>query len=434
MGRFNWLFSYDDKLFSNDYKEYTLKRKQIFLKFLFIVAFIFFGTFLIINTINKHYNFLLIDIISIIVLFILLVYWLRYKKVILISRFVLIFIEIVILYFTISGGYNNSGIYYIFLYPPMLFFIEKKQYSILHILFFILLSVSGLYLLDLSWATFYPPEKAIRLLIILITLSITSFVYISVIEKLGKKFTESQQELIFERDKLHTIATQREQFISILSHDLKNSFNSLLGFSSILLRQHLNSGNEKQATMAKTVYNNSKRTYDLLENVLKWTQLNAGRLKYSPTQFNISGLIKENVLLMKDYAILKKIHIHSHFNQSVMVFGDSNMIATILRNLLSNAVKFTPDGGNIEVSYQYIEAGEKVIISITDTGVGVNEKELQHLFENDHIKETEGTNKEKGTSLGLVLCKEFIDLHREKIWAESNVNHGSTFSFTLKIN
>lgn len=231
--------------------------------------------------------------------------------------------------------------------------------------------------------------------------------------------------------RLREAVATRDKFFSIIAHDLKNPFNSILGFSDLLAEQVSNKNYEGIEEYSAIIQNSSQRVMNLLMNLLEWSRSQTGRMEYNPEFVELHTLINQAHELMEDAAHQKSITIELQIPQNFRTIADKAMISTTLRNLISNAVKFTNPGGLITVSVGQKE--EELIVSIADNGVGIKKELIDKLFKVEGSNSTEGTHKEKGTGLGLILCKEFIGKHGGRIWAESELGKGSTFYFTLPL-
>jgi len=228
---------------------------------------------------------------------------------------------------------------------------------------------------------------------------------------------------------LRELNAEKDKFFSIIAHDLKSPFNAILGFSDLLLEQI----NEKNFTeidaYAKIIGQSSQRAYDLLMNLLEWARAQTGKLVFTPELFNLKDLIDENIALLNSNANQKAITINEDIPDEVIAFADKQMIGTVLRNLISNAIKFTHQGGEIKISVKKSE--KEILISVIDNGIGIEPDRINNLFHINTSNSTPGTNNEHGTGLGLILCKEFLEKHGGKIWAESKQGKGTVFHFTL---
>lgn len=176
--------------------------------------------------------------------------------------------------------------------------------------------------------------------------------------------------------------------------------------------------------------NSSKQAMDLLTNLMTWSQLESGRMPCSPVQFDIKSVCDEVVSLLEPTAKRKLIQIENKLSSS-LVFGDREMISTVLRNLTSNAIKYSSKDGKIKISSA--PGNGELIVTVEDNGVGISKERLDKIFyiiENDP---TRGTQNEKGTGLGLILCKDFVDKNIGRIWVESTPGIGTSFSFTIPL-
>lgn len=222
----------------------------------------------------------------------------------------------------------------------------------------------------------------------------------------------------------------KDRFISVLGHDLRNPFNTILGFTDLLLRNIERYDKEKIKQFIANIHISTKQTCDLLNSLLEWSRSQRGKIPFNPVTIDVFNLTYEPYTHVIESAEAKKITIDFDVPVHIKAYADSNMIKTVIRNLLSNAVKFTPENGNITISAQ--QTVDSVKITITDTGIGMDEETKKSLFKIDETYSREGTHGEKGTGFGLLLCKEFIEKHGGKIWAESQEGKGTKFSFTIK--
>jgi len=223
----------------------------------------------------------------------------------------------------------------------------------------------------------------------------------------------------------------KDRFIAILAHDLKSPFNSLLGFSELLVNNIYKYEITKIESQVKTINKTAKRAYDLLEDILMWARAQSGKLPFEPQKFNFSIVVNYIIENLIDSANNKNIIINCFNPDDICIFMDINMLKTILRNLISNAIKFTNNGGQVII---YVEQNQtNATITVSDNGVGLTPEMTTKLFDITQIHSTAGTEKESGTGLGLVLCKEFVEKHDGKIWVESELGKGSDFKFTIPI-
>lgn len=232
--------------------------------------------------------------------------------------------------------------------------------------------------------------------------------------------------------KLRELNATKDKFFSIIGHDLRSPFNSVIGFSNLLLKQIKNKNIEGIDKYANNVLKSSNNAMDLLLNLMEWSRSQTGRMEFNPEYFDLVSCINKIILLYDDIAGQKSITIKNILPHKASVYADNAMISTVLRNLISNAIKFTMPGDEIIVSA--MEKQNEIIFSVSDNGVGISKNGIEKLFRIDQSYSTTGTNEETGTGLGLILCKEFVEKHNGKIWVESEEKKGSTFYFTLPYN
>jgi signal transduction histidine kinase len=229
----------------------------------------------------------------------------------------------------------------------------------------------------------------------------------------------------------HLNAT-KDKFFSIISHDLKELFNALMGLSGLLAENRVDAN--RRENFIKLIQQTSEQGYDLLKNLLEWAKLQTGEMAFEPAKFNLKDIIAEYVELSKMLAKAKNINIIFSISDSVetsSVFVDKNMLDTVLRNLLSNAIKFTPTNGTVEIYSQ--KKNNLVEISISDTGIGIKPQNIDKRFRIDGGYMSIGTSGEKCTGLSLMLCKEFIEKNGGSLWVESEEGKGSRFYISFPV-
>ncbi len=229
--------------------------------------------------------------------------------------------------------------------------------------------------------------------------------------------------------KLEELNATKDKFFSIIAHDLRNPFNSIIGFCSLLQEQIRQKDYESLEEYVEIIANSSEKTLALLINLLEWAQSQTGKMEFKPEEIDMMALVTEAVDLAKDYAGQKSISILKELPENALVYADKAMISTILRNLISNALKFTEDGGTVVVSVEF-DANE-MYVAVADNGVGMTKDTLDKLFNIEENHSTAGTHNEKGTGLGLILCQEFVAKHGGNIRVESEPGKGSKFIFSL---
>ena len=242
-----------------------------------------------------------------------------------------------------------------------------------------------------------------------------------------------QAELTLKKNeiRLHQLNADKDRFISILSHDLKNPFNNLLGLSEVLTEDIRKLDIDEIETLANQINKTARNTFNLLEDILTWVRAQQGEIPFKPQNLSFTDICKNILETLNLNAKAKNITINCLTTDHQIVFADNDMLKTVMRNLVSNAIKFTNKGGAININTK--ENPENVTISVSDNGIGIKPDDLKKLFNISEFITTTGTAKETGTGLGLLLCKEFVEKHSGKIWVESVYGKGSEFKFTLPV-
>jgi signal transduction histidine kinase/ligand-binding sensor domain-containing protein len=253
----------------------------------------------------------------------------------------------------------------------------------------------------------------------------------ALLEERQQYIEEQADELSIANEKLIKLNATKDKFFSIIAHDLKNPFTSILGFCEILSLRYDKMDDIKKKHLLDVVYESSKNLYKLLENLLEWARSQTGSIKYEPENFDINELIENNITLTENLVQNKNLQIKYISNGSIRIFADKNMISTVIRNLITNAIKFTESGG---ISIEVFQDQYNTRVNIIDTGIGISEDKLLKIFDVMSSKSTSGTSGESGTGLGLIICKEFIEKHGGTISVISEAEKGSIFSFTIPNN
>lgn len=249
------------------------------------------------------------------------------------------------------------------------------------------------------------------------------------LEKIVKQRTEKlnkANEQLFENN------LQKDRFISIISHDLRNPIGGVKALTDILVQKYekfdKNYVKEKWIKVNDTL----KYIYKLTENLLSWSRIQRGKINFMPAPIQLKRIISENINLAETQAERKGIRIVNKSNENCKVFADEYMINIILSNLITNAVKFSYNNSLIEVGSEKLNDSHTKVF-VKDEGAGISPENIQKIFKKDKLLNNRGTAMEKGSGLGLILCREFIEFHHSKLYVESELGKGSTFSFEIRI-
>ena len=249
--------------------------------------------------------------------------------------------------------------------------------------------------------------------------------------KLSKDVIEenlSQKNMLVE--KLEKLNSEKDKFFSIIAHDLRSPFQGFIGLTEIMVEE-INILSKTELTNISNDLNKSANSlYKLLQNLLEWSQMQKGTINFAPQEWQLSEIVGQSYENMAQRASQKGITLENNISDSIRVNADEKMLNTVVRNLLSNAVKFTTTEGKVTISAK--ETNDNMVeVSVTDTGIGMSENDVNKLFKLDEKVRKPGTDGEPSTGLGLLLCKEFVENHGGKIWIKSQENIGSTFYFTV---
>jgi PAS domain S-box-containing protein len=240
---------------------------------------------------------------------------------------------------------------------------------------------------------------------------------------------QNEEKIIRFSEELKESNASKDKFFSIIAHDLKSPFHGLLGLTRMIVEEYESLDEQEVKFYLQTIRESTESTYRLIENLLEWSRLETGKIKYNPAVLNMFMVVEDTRTLLNQLARLKNITIRNKIGYQSYVWGDVTLLQSLMQNLVSNAIKFTPAGGNIEVTE--IQFDDHFEFTVSDSGVGIKAEDIPKLFRIDMSYSTKGTNQETGTGLGLALCKEIISLHNGKIIITSQVGNGTQITFSL---
>ncbi|MGW8317405.1 MAG: ligand-binding sensor domain-containing protein, partial [Bacteroidales bacterium] len=241
------------------------------------------------------------------------------------------------------------------------------------------------------------------------------------------EIAEKNRSLEEQAGKLNELNAMKDTFFSILAHDLKNPFASLYSLSELAVKNYQNMDEDEKMTLLRKIKQSSGLIYNLLDNLLTWSRSQKGEIDYHPENFFLSNLVGLNINLHRVPSEKKEIRLVSEVPEQLSVYGDREMISTVLRNLIGNAVKYSHPGGIIEV--KSAEKNGYVVLSVRDEGTGLSKEDAEKIFRIDAKIKAKGTAGEKGTGLGLIISRDFVEKNGGRIWCESEEGKGTTFYF-----
>jgi PAS domain S-box-containing protein len=242
---------------------------------------------------------------------------------------------------------------------------------------------------------------------------------------------KAESQVVKYAEELKSLNSIKDKFFSIISHDLRGPFQGFLGATNLLATEIDTLSKEEIMEIGEALNVSLHKQLDLLNTLLDWSRLQTGDFIIKSEQLFLGNKISEIIQPFKLLASQKKIKLINSVDRDIIILADLNMLSLVIRNLLSNAIKFTKENGTVRISASTKE--NFVVITVEDNGVGIAQDDIKKLFRMDHYYSTEGTIKESGTGLGLLLCKEIVDKHNGKIWVESELNKGSKFIFTIPV-
>jgi signal transduction histidine kinase len=396
-----------------------------------------------------------------------LVFLKYYKNILLSSHLMVIALFGLEVFFLIRNGsvqlgeigyYIFPGIYWYFLFPLFSFFLVGLRPGLIYNGLLLAITLA-FFSIDFEYNILYSNEFRIRFLSLYFALLGLTLIFEIIRGKTFEAFSRAEKsntELIGEVKKqnleilemvselsdknklikekniqLENLNIQKDKFFSILAHDLKNPFNSILGISEILVTDFYEINDERKIKLLKAVNEATDKTYTLLLNLLDWASFQRDTLDFKPVIIHLNETGKQVVSTVEPQAVKKNITMHIQIDENLRVYADVQMLQTILRNLLSNAIKYTNPGGKVSLSA--LENNGFVEVVVSDTGIGISPQKQEMIFTLEERFSEKGTGGETGTGLGLILCKEFVEKNGGQIFVESEPGKGSKFTFTMPV-
>ncbi|MBX3043746.1 MAG: tetratricopeptide repeat-containing sensor histidine kinase [Candidatus Kapabacteria bacterium] len=252
-----------------------------------------------------------------------------------------------------------------------------------------------------------------------------------VLIKQKEEISQAKSELEAAYKDIQQLNATKDKFFSIIAHDLRNPLGSFRDITKTLFDLHDEFSAEERVNFLRLMNESADKVYNLLENLLEWSRTQKGKIDFNPEPFDFHSIVSFNINLLNPAAENKNIKIINNTIENSIIFADPNLINAIVRNLVSNAVKFTDINGEVKIYYEVKD--KKALISVEDNGIGMSPGDIEKIFRIDISTTTIGTSNEKGSGLGLILCKEFVEMHGGEIGVVSTIGKGSKFWFTIPI-
>lgn len=252
------------------------------------------------------------------------------------------------------------------------------------------------------------------------------------IERQTIELKKQSEELKSTNQELSVLNTMKDKFFSIIAHDLKNPFYTIVGFTDLLREGYSEYDDEKRKEMIEYIYHSVNNAQSLLENLLHWSRSQTNQLHVRPDKLVLKDIVERNHALVSPMLDKKRLNFNMKINRTILVLADVELLNTVLRNLFSNAIKFTQENGKILVQASPVD-NDQIQVEVRDNGLGIDPEELKSIFRIDTKVTRHGTAGEVGTGLGMILCKEFVNKMNGEIWIESRKGEGTSIFFTLPV-
>lgn len=250
-------------------------------------------------------------------------------------------------------------------------------------------------------------------------------------KELLKKAEQSNQALTIRKKELKEVIESKNALFSIISHDLRNPFNTIIGFNDLIDIALQKNDLEKIRKYHPLIKRSTSNAYSLINNLFNWAKSQKENINFSPSRFVYNRVVNNAIALVSNDAKRKNITVRTEIPEEHIIVADMNMVATIVRNLITNAIKFTPKNGEVVIGIK--SSDNKILYFVNDSGIGASQEKLEKMFSGQQIESEPGTMNEKGSGLGLNICKGFIEKHQGNIWAEQNDQGGLTVFFTIGV-
>ncbi len=268
----------------------------------------------------------------------------------------------------------------------------------------------------------------IAIVLLVVTIFLISVAYMNK-RKRNQLLSMKNERIEDQRLELEKLNASKNKFFSIIAHDLKNPFHTVMGYAYLIHKESNGFSADEMKKYAGDIYRSANSIFRLLHNLLDWAHSQTGTLAYTPQKVSFLEVYASTESLIKPVADQKRISLHTEISEDVYVYADPRMLETVMRNLVNNAIKFTHQGGLVEVKVE--SEGHKVVVCVEDNGVGMSSSDVRSLFQIDSKLKRKGTNNEDGSGLGLLVCNEFVQKNGGKIWVDSQNGKGSRFFFSV---
>jgi signal transduction histidine kinase len=407
------------------------KKKIILLNIFFNIAGAVLLFFIVINSLNRDYKHLFIDL-SVFLLLIFFYFLFKIKKQPAFTSYSFVFLLFVLAFFYVfTGGIENTGLIFIVLLPvPVIMLIGRRRGLLVLAAFFVIITVGLSVFREIQWVAEYPPEFSMRIYICFLIITALGYINESAFEIVYSRLQKTADSLTESRERYKSLSLSREKFLSIISHDLKNQVAAFYSATDILKNNYSDLQDEERLDLIETAWQGSQKNVQLLKDLLKWSMIRSDTFPYNPVNVKIEKIYKDVVELFELEIEKKNISVFLKMKSNSEVFADYDMLSSIMRNLLSNAVKFV--GNNGEISIKAEEKGDFMNIEVCDNGPGIDDKTLENLKRSVSASMI-GEDNRYGSGIGLMLVREFVECCKGKLSIESQPGRGTCIAFTVPL-
>ncbi len=434
--KLGYIYSFfsNDNHFKKDDPEYWIVimiNVSLMLNLVFSCVYSFFNLFMFDN-----YKLAIVNITGILLSAFVLFFFHRTHQVRTFSYFSVFVIIFILLFNLHLNAFDESYLLWLIVVPIMSFFLIGGRISFLIVALFYTYVIGFLIIkIDIIGPVRFNLIDIFNILFSTVS-SVTGIYFFELSRRTSAKkmlkdisrIKDAEEEVYQYSKKLELAIAEKDKFLSILAHDLRNPLGTLKSFIQLYYESESSLNEEQKKESLLSMKNSSTEVYTLLENLLEWSRCQRGFINFYPSVISLHACVEHSISINIATSENKRVSIINDIPQNTKIYADENMLSTIIRNLLTNALKFTPVGGSpITVMIGENDNFSGVHFMVRDNGVGMSKEKIKSLFRIDANISTPGTSKEKGSGLGLLLCKEYVKKHKGEVWVESQPGEGTTF-------
>lgn len=407
------------------------KKKSILLNIFFFLMLGMLLFFIIFSIARNDQQHIIIDSSVFTILVVLYILFKRKKQLLIVSHLFVSILGSIAYFYVLTGGVDNTGLIFIVLLPlPFVLLLGRKPGTVVLFVFFLACLFASNFLTHLDWVTTYEFDYSLRIYVCFLIITFLAYLNESVFDIIYSRLKKTTDSLQTSREQYKALSINREKFLSIISHDLKNQIASFNSATEILKTNYQNLKESEKQDIIEMLSESSKKNVRLLQDLLKWSMMKNESFPHNPVPIKLERVYREVIALFDAEIDKKDISIFLKLKSNSEVIADYDMLSAIMRNLFSNALKFSKAKGKIKIISE--EEEEHMRIVIEDDGKGMDQATLKNIQDSMSTTSDEPDN-EFGSGIGLLLVKEFIEWNKGTLSIESAVNVGTVISFTLPL-